>query len=235
MKKGILYLIPASLGESPVKNVIPEYNIEIIRRLKYFIVEEVRTARRFLKKTSPALAIDELQFLIFNEHTLQENLSSFLEPLVNGNDAGLLSEAGLPCVADPGSGILRIAHEANIQICPLVGPSSLMLALMASGFNGQNFSFIGYLPIDKSTRAKRLKELERNIYSLDQTQIFIETPYRNIQVFQAIIENCREGTLLCLATELTTIAESIVVNTVGNWRGKQPAIDKKPTVFLLFH
>ena len=228
-------MIPAQLGESPVKNVIPDYNFEIICRLKYFIVEEVRSARRFLKKVSPTLSIDELQFLIFNEHTPPENLSSFLEPLVNGNDTGLLSEAGLPCVADPGSGILRVAHELNIRICPLVGPSSLMLALMASGFNGQNFSFSGYLPIDKSLRGKRLKELERNIYLLDQTQIFIEAPYRNIQVFQAILETCREGTLLCLATELTTVSESIVVKTVGSWKGKQPDIDKKPTVFLLYH
>jgi len=235
MKKGTLFLIPALLGESPVKNVVPDYNIEIICRLKYFIVEEVRTARRFLKKTSPTLSIDELQFLIFNEHTPSEKLSSFLEPLINGHDTGLLSEAGLPCVADPGSGILRLAHEANIRICPLIGPSSLMLALMASGFNGQNFSFSGYLPIEKKARVTRLKELERNIYSLDQTQIFIEAPYRNVQVFHAILETCREGTLLCLATELTTSEESIVVKTIGNWKGKQPDIDKKPTVFLLYH
>ena len=235
MKKGTLFLIPALLGESPVRNVVPDYNIEIIRNLKYFIVEEIRTARRFLKKTSPTLLIDELQFLIFNEHTPSENLSLFLEPLVNGHDTGLLSEAGLPCVADPGAGILRIAHEANIRVHPLVGASSLMLSLMASGFNGQNFSFIGYLPIEKNARLTRLKELERNIYSMDQTQIFIEAPYRNIQVFQAILETCREGTLLCLATELTTSKENIVVKTIRNWKGKQPEIDKKPTVFLLYH
>jgi 16S rRNA (cytidine1402-2'-O)-methyltransferase len=235
MKKGTLYLIPSLLGESPVKNVVPDYNVEIIRRINYFIVEEVRTARRFLKKTSPALSIDDLQFLIFNEHTSPENLSSFLEPLKNGHDTGLLSEAGLPCIADPGAGIIRIAHEANIRICPLVGPSSLLLALMASGFNGQNFSFIGYLPIDKNGRASKLKEMERNIYSMDQTQIFIEAPYRNIQVFQAVLETCREGTLLCVATELTTSAESIIVRTIGSWKGKHPDIDKKPTVFLLYH
>ena len=235
MNKGTLYLIPSLLGESPVQQAVPESNLEIIRRLNYFIVEEVRTARRFLKKTSPSLDINGLQFFIFNEHTPADNLSSFLEPLNNGHDMGLLSEAGLPCVADPGSGILRIAHEADIRICPMVGPSSLMLALMASGFNGQNFSFTGYLPIDKAVRMKRLKELERNIYTLDQTQIFIEAPYRNIQVFQAILESCREGTLLCLATELTTAEESIIVKTVRNWKGKHPDIDKKPTVFLLYH
>lgn len=235
MKKGTLYLIPALLGESPVQNNLPEYNIEIISRLRYFIVEEVRTARRFLKKASPTLSIDSLQFLLFNEHTPAENLSSFLEPLENGYDTGLLSEAGLPCVADPGAGIIRMAHESNIRICPLVGPSSLMLALMASGFNGQNFSFCGYLPIDKIARAKFLKELEKNIFGQDQTQIFIEAPYRNIQVFQAILENCREGTLLGIATELTTPAESIAVKTVKNWKGKKPDIDKKPTVFLLYH
>ena len=235
MKKGTLYLIPSLLGESLVQQAVPDYNLEIIRRLKYFIVEEVRTARRFLKKTSPSLEIDGLQFFIFNEHTPADNLSSFLEPLNSSHDMGLLSEAGLPCVADPGSGILRVAHETNIRICPLVGPSSLMLALMASGFNGQNFSFTGYLPIDKNVRIKRLKVLERNIYTLDQTQIFIEAPYRNIQVFQAILESCREGTLLCLATELTTSEESIIVKTVRNWKGKHPDIDKKPTVFLLYH
>ncbi len=235
MNKGTLYLIPSLLGESPVQQAVPESNLEIIRRLNYFIVEEVRSARRFLKKASPSLEIDGLQFFVFNEHSPVDNLSSFLEPLNNGHDMGLLSEAGLPCVADPGSGILRIAHEADIRICPMVGPSSLMLALMASGFNGQNFSFTGYLPIDKAVRMKRLKELERNIYTLDQTQIFIEAPYRNIQVFQAILESCREGTLLCLATELTTAEESIIVKPVRNWKGKHPDIDKKPTVFLLYH
>lgn len=235
MRKGTLYLIPSLLGDSPVQRAIPDLNIGIIRNLNYFIVEEIRSARRFLKKACPAVSIDDLQFLILNEHTTQQELSSFLEPLEKGNDVGLLSEAGLPCIADPGSLMVRMAHESGITICPLVGPSSLMLALMASGFNGQNFSFSGYLPIEKNARIRKIKELERNVYSMDQTQIFIEAPYRNLQLFRAITENCQEGTLLCIATELTTDEESVIVNTIKSWKGKSPAIEKKPTVFLLYH
>jgi 16S rRNA (cytidine1402-2'-O)-methyltransferase len=235
MKKGILYLIPSLIGDSPVNHSIPDYNHEIIRKLNHFIVEEIRSARRFLRKTSPTLPIDDLNFLLFNEHTNPDEIPFFLEPLMQGHDVGLLSEAGLPCVADPGATILRSAHSAGIRIIPLVGPSSLMLALMSSGFNGQNFSFSGYLPVEKKLRMKRIKELERNIMTMDQTQIFIEAPYRNIQVFRAVLETCHDNTLLCLATDLTASSESIAVDTVKNWKGKHPDMEKRPTVFLLYH
>jgi 16S rRNA (cytidine1402-2'-O)-methyltransferase len=235
MKKGTLYLVPSLLGDTPVRNSIPDYNLTLLSRITYFIVEEVRSARRFLKKAIPSLTIDDLQFLIFNEHTAPEEVSSFIQPLLEGNDVGLLSEAGLPCVADPGTELIRLAHDSGIRVIPLVGPSSLMLALMASGFNGQNFCFSGYLPVDKNQRIKQLRELERNLYKDDQTQIFIEAPYRNIQIFQAVLEACRDTTRLCLATELTTTNESIQVKSVKEWKGKHPDIEKKPTVFLLYH
>lgn len=235
MKKGTLFLIPSLISDSPVNYSVPEYNLEVIRKIKIFIVEEIRSVRRFLKKTTPGISIDELRFLIFNEHTQEEEISSFLTPLLEGEDMGLISEAGLPCVADPGGPILRAAHLAGIRIRPLVGPSSLMLALMASGFNGQNFSFLGYLPVDKKERSRKIKEVEKNCQALNQTQIFIEAPYRNQQLFRAILETCHDNTLLCLATDLTSGSESVVVRTIRDWRGKYPDIEKKPTVFLLYH
>jgi 16S rRNA (cytidine1402-2'-O)-methyltransferase len=235
MKKGTLFLIPSLLGESPVDHVVPAINREIISRLSFFIVEEVRTARRFLKKACPDIAIDKLHFIVFNEHSSDSDFSGVLNPLTEGHDTGLLSEAGLPCVADPGSEIVRMAHAQGITVCPLTGPSSLLLALMASGFNGQNFAFVGYLPIEKNARIRKLKELERNACTLDQTQIFIETPYRNLQLFNAILDSCKETTMLCIGSNLSTREEAIIVKPVGKWKGRQPGIDKKPTVFLLYH
>ena len=204
MKKGTLYLIPSVLGESMPDAVFPAVNREIIGGLKYFIVEEIRTARRFLKKIIPEIDIDSLTFVLYNEHSGDTGASSFLEPVLNGQDAGIIPEAGTPCVADPGAIVVRLAHESGIRVVPMVGPSSLLLALMASGFNGQNFVFHGYLPIDKKDRARRLREIEQDIIRKDQTQIFIETPYRNLQLLQAITETCQESTLLCIAASLTT-------------------------------
>jgi 16S rRNA (cytidine1402-2'-O)-methyltransferase len=235
MKKGTLYLIPSSLGESLPASVFPPGNSEIIRSIKYFIVEEIRTARRFLKKICPEIDIDSLSFTLYNEHSSPTDASSFLEPLMKGHDAGIISEAGTPCVADPGSLVVRLAHASGIRVVPLVGPSSLLLALMASGFNGQNFVFHGYLPIDKLARTRRIKEIEQEMIKKDQTQMFIETPYRNLQLLQAITECCQESTMLCLATSLTTSEESIITLTVKEWKKKKPDIHKKPTVFLLYH
>lgn len=235
MKKGTLYLIPSLLGESPADAVFPTANAEIIRKVKYYIVEEIRTARRFLKKVNPEIDIESLTFMLYNEHSSNTDVSSFLEPLMNGEDAGILSEAGSPCVADPGSMVVSRAHESGIRIVPLVGPSSILLALMASGFNGQQFVFHGYLPIDKPARVRKLREIEQEMLKKDQTQVFIETPYRNLQLLQAIVETCQQSTLLCLATSLTTPEESIITFPVKEWKKKNPDINKKPTVFLLYH
>jgi 16S rRNA (cytidine1402-2'-O)-methyltransferase len=234
MNRGILYLIPSLLGESPASNVFPPVNGEIISRIKYFIVEEIRTARRFLKKICPEIDIDNLTFTLYNEHSNSIDAGAFLEPLLKGQDAGIISEAGTPCVADPGSLVVRLAHESGIRVVPLIGPSSLLLALMASGFNGQEFVFHGYLPIDKTSRINRIREIEKDIYKKNQTQVFIETPYRNLQLFQTIIETCHESTLLCLATSLTTPEERIFTLSVKEWKKKKPDLNRNPTVFLLY-
>jgi 16S rRNA (cytidine1402-2'-O)-methyltransferase len=231
---GTLYLIPSLLGESPVAKVIPAFNLNIISTLRYFIVEEIRTARRFLKLLHPDIDINTIQFLINNEHSTGNDQSLCIEPLLNGSDMGLLSEAGMPCVADPGAEIVKLAHEHNIKVIPLIGPSSLLLSLMGSGFNGQNFVFHGYLPIDKISRIKKIREIEKSVYTNNQTQIFIEAPYRNFQLFEAITEACSDNTLLCVATDLTMESEVIKVQTIRNWKGKQPDIHKRPTVFLLY-
>lgn len=233
MNKGILYLIPSLLGESPAANVFPPVNREIISRIKYFIVEEIRTARRFLRKICPEIDIDNLTFTLYNEHSNSTDARDFIETLFKGQDVGIISEAGTPCVADPGSLLVHLAHESGIKVVPLVGPSSLLLALMASGFNGQEFVFHGYLPIDKTARTKRIREIEKEIYQKKQTQVFIETPYRNLQLFQTIIETCHDSTLLCLATSLTTPEERIVTLSVKEWKKKKPDLNRKPTVFLL--
>jgi len=234
MRKGNLFLIPSFLGESPIDNVFPAINKEIISRIRYFIVEEVRTARRFLKKVCPEIEIDNLTFTLYNEHNSKNDISEFLEPTMKGEDTGIISEAGAPCVADPGSLIVKLAHESGIKIIPLTGPSSLLLALMASGFNGQHFAFLGYLPIDKPARSKKIREIEQDIYKKDQTQIFIETPYRNLQLFQALIDTLQESTLLCLAASLTTSEESIMTLSIKEWKKRNPEINKKPVVFLLY-
>jgi len=234
MKKGTLYLIPSLLGESKPEKVFPAWNKEVILGIKVFIVEEIRTARRFLKKICPEIDINSLNLILYNEHSVSADPSTFLVNLMNGENVGLISEAGTPCVADPVSLIVRKAHESGIKVIPLVGPSSLLLALMASGFNGQQFVFHGYLPIDKQDLKKRLKEIEQDVYKKDQTQIFIETPYRNIKLFQEITEICHDSTLLCLATSLTTPEESIITLTISDWKKKNPEINKTPTVFLLY-
>ena len=234
MIHGNLYLIPSMLGGSPIDRVIPGFNMKIIAELKYFIVEEIKTARRFLKKAYPAINFETIFFIINNEHSSGKDLSLLIEPLLNGTDMGLLSEAGMPCVADPGAEIVKLAHYHNIKVIPLIGASSLLLSLMASGFNGQNFVFHGYLPIDKNSRMKKIKELEKSVYSNNQTQIFIETPYRNIQLFQAITKYCIDDTLLCIATDLTMESEIIKAQTIRDWKGNHPDIHKKPTVFLLY-
>jgi 16S rRNA (cytidine1402-2'-O)-methyltransferase len=234
MNKGKLYLLPAMLADGSPESVLPEGTLSVIRRLEFFIVEELRTARRFLIKAGISKTIDELNFQLFNEHSDIEAIHEYLAEALNGNDIGLLSEAGVPCVADPGSLVVRQAHEMGIRVVPLTGPSSILLALMASGFNGQNFAFIGYLPADKIFRGKKIKELEKIIAEKDQTQIFIETPYRNLQLFDSLISVCRTETQLCIATDISGVNEVIKTYSIDEWRKKKPDFHKKPTIFLLY-
>ena len=228
-----LYLIPTTLGETNLNSVLPIGNSQIISNLKYFIVENLRSARRFLKQVNREIDIDELTFFELNEHTNLVDLQSFIAPLLNGNDVGIISEAGCPCTADPGAAVVELAHKKGIKIVPLVGPSSILLSLMASGFNGQNFAFNGYLPIDKKARIHKLKILENRALSENQTQIFIETPYRNNQLLQDIVENLKPQTKLCVACELTTTNEFIKTSQLSDWKKNKADFNKKPAIFLM--
>jgi len=233
--KGKLFLLPSSLGDtSEISDVIPELTQKVIKSLEIFIVEELKTARRFLKRIDKTINIDALEFLIFNEHTLKENTSQYMEPLLNGKNVGLLSEAGLPCIADPGAEIVAEAHRQRIEVVPLTGPSSLLLALIASGFNGQNFTFHGYLPVDKNLRSKKVRQLEMYAQQHKQTQIFIETPYRNHQMIQTILENCGDETMLCVAADLTLPSQKIISLPVKMWKKITYDLQKHPAVFLLY-
>ena len=234
MKHGVLYLIPSLLSDQAVGEVLPEGTLRIIRDLEYFIVEELKTARRFLRKAGYTRNFTEVTFYLFNEHSPLPSFEEYLGITHEGKDIGLLSEAGCPCVADPGSGIVRLAHEHGVVVKPLTGPSSILLSLMASGFNGQNFAFLGYLPVDKQNLIRRLKEIEKTAGDKKQTQIFIETPYRNEQLLQAILQTCNAHTMLGLGIGLTGTAEKIAVYSVGDWRKMRFSPGKTPAVFLLF-
>ena len=221
-RTGKLYLIPAVLGDTPADHVIPGMVSGKLSELDHFIVENLRTARRYLRKTGYSKDFDRVKFFILDKKTRASEYDSFLRPALEGQDIGLLSEAGLPAVADPGAEIVRIAHREGIRVVPFTGPSSIMLALMASGFNGQNFSFHGYLPIQRNDREKEIERLEKLLYQHDQTQIFIETPYRNLQMLESILKVCRPATMLCLACDLTTDKELIISMSVKVWHGKVP-------------
>jgi 16S rRNA (cytidine1402-2'-O)-methyltransferase len=229
-----LYLIPTSLGECDFNRILPTQNTEIVTALQFFIVEDVRTARRFLKKTNHSIDIDSLTFFVLNQHTSSEELSGFLKPLFDGNDMGVLSEAGCPAIADPGADVVAIAQSHNFSVVPLVGPSSILLSLMASGFNGQSFAFVGYLPIQPDERSKALKKLESRAYSENQSQIFIETPYRNMKMLEEIIKVCQLSTRLCIAADITLETEFIKTKTVKEWKGKLPDLNKRPCFFILY-
>ena len=235
MKRGSLYLIPTPLGSFETNSrVLPNYNNEHVFKIKVFIVEQIRTARRFLSSINHPVPIDDMVFMELNKHTEEGDIFSYLDRAKRGEDIGLLSEAGTPCIADPGSRIVNMAHENGIEVVPLVGPNSIILALMASGFNGQNFSFHGYLPVDKGGLIKTLKEIENNVFKKNQTQIFIETPYRNKSLFSTITSVCSKSTKLCIATDLTLTTENIQTKTISQWGNKHPEFHKKPTVFLLY-
>lgn len=229
-----LYLLPVTLGDTPVEQVLPAYNKEIILGIKHFIVEDVRSARRFLKKVEASINIDELTFYPLNKHTSTDDLSGYLKPLQEGHSMGVISEAGCPAVADPGADVVAMAQRKNLKVVPLVGPSSIILSVMGSGFNGQSFAFHGYLPIEAADRIKRLKELEGRIYSENQTQLFIETPYRNNKMMEDIVKTCRPQTKLCIAANITCEGEYIHTKTIREWKGHLPDLTKVPCIFLIY-
>lgn len=229
-----LYLLPVTLGDTPVEQVLPAYNKEIILGIKHFIVEDVRSARRFLKKVEASINIDELTFYPLNKHTSPDDLSGYLKPLQEGHSMGVISEAGCPAVADPGADVVAMAQRKNLKVVPLVGPSSIILSVMGSGFNGQSFAFHGYLPIEAADRIKRLKELEGRIYSENQTQLFIETPYRNNKMMEDIVKTCRPQTKLCIAANITCEGEYIQTKTIREWKGHLPDLTKVPCIFLIY-
>jgi len=235
LTSGILYLVPTVLGDTPVTDVLPEKTLGVIRSLDHFIVEEVRTARRFLRLAGVRKSFDtEIELAVYNEHSGAGDAEACLAPLFAGHDTGILSEAGVPCIADPGSPLIRLAHMRGARVIPLTGPSSILLALMASGFNGQNFTFHGYLPVEDDLRAKKLREIERLAREKDQTQIFIETPYRNQKVFDSILRTCQPGTMLCIAVDVTLPGEWIFSKSVKDWKNVNPDLHKRPAVFLLY-
>ena len=229
-----LYLLPVTLGDTPLDNVLPAYNLRVIQGIGHYIVEDVRSARRFLKKVDHNIDIDSLTFYTLNKHTKPEDIAGYLKPLEQGHSMGVISEAGCPAVADPGADVVAIAQRKRLKVVPLVGPSSVILSVMASGFNGQSFAFHGYLPIDASERMKKLKLLEQRIYAENQTQIFIETPYRNQKMLDDIVQHCRPQTRLCIAANITCADEFIRTRTVGEWKGHLPDLAKIPCIFLLY-
>jgi len=231
---GSLYLIPTPLGETALDLVLPEETRRIAAALSHFVVEHPKTARAFLKQVGTATPLQQLTLAELNEHTRDSELQGLLAPLLAGHDVGLLSEAGCPAVADPGANLVRLAHRTGIRVKPLVGPSSILLALMASGLVGQRFTFHGYLPAKPEERTRALKELEQQAGRDDAAQAFIETPYRNNAMLEGILAACRDDTLVCVACDLTLASEFIATRTVAEWRLAFPDLHKRPSVFLIW-
>ena len=232
--KGTLYLIPVALGGEDARSLLPPATLDVARGLSTFIVENAKSARAFLKAIGHPRPLQELSFHLLDEHTSEADIEPLVALLLKGENCGLISEAGCPAVADPGAALVRRAHGAGIRVEPLVGPSSILLALMASGMNGQRFAFHGYLPVESGERKRRLRELEDDAARADATQLFIEVPYRNGAMLEAMLEHCRGDTLLCIATDLTLSGESIATRTVAEWKKKPPDLDRRPTVFALW-
>ncbi len=228
-----LYMIPTTLGDTSIERVLPPDLTQLISSIQVFIVENIRTARRFLKKVNPAIVIDDLTFFELNQHTEKKEISRFLEANQQGLDIGIISEAGCPGVADPGAEVVKIAHAKNIQVVPLVGPSSILLALMASGMSGQNFAFNGYLPIKNPEKSLQIKMLEKRMQAESQTQIFIEAPYRNAQLLDELLKNCDPQTMLCVAVDITLDTEFILSKPVSYWKTHLPDIQKRPAIFMI--
>jgi 16S rRNA (cytidine1402-2'-O)-methyltransferase len=234
MTLGVLYMIPVSLGDDNLGKVLPAEVMQLVQNLEYFVVENEKSARRFLSTIKTKKPVRELNFQLLNEHTDDKDLPKLIAPLLAGYDIGMLSEAGCPGIADPGAALAAIAHRKGARVTPLVGPSSILLGLMASGFNGQQFTFLGYLPSDKSARISKLKDIERQSERLNQTQIFIETPYRNQHMLEDILSNCNPTTRLCIAKNVSLETELVISKTIAEWKKSElPDLHKQPTVFLL--
>lgn len=235
MKTGTLYLIPTTLGKTGENNAIPEFTLNVLRKLDVLMVENLRTATSFLQWVGDTVPEYEIDFYPLNKNTPEQEIHSFLRPLLDGKDAGILSEAGAPAVADPGAKLIKLAHQYQIKVVPLVGPSSILLALMSAGFNGQQFAFHGYLPIDQKKRKSMIKQLEGESRRHDRTQIFMEAPYRNNELLKDVLDTCASNTQVCTATDLTLSTEEIISKHVGSWKSKKlPDLNKRPTIFLIY-
>ncbi len=230
---GKLYLIPSLMGEVEPLEVLPMAVRKVMDMVEHYIVENEKTARAFIKRVHPSKSQERLQINVLNKYTQPEDIPGFLDPCKLGQHVGILSEAGAPGVADPGAEVVNIAHEQGIRVVPLVGPSSILLAVMASGMNGQNFAFKGYLPIDKAERKKEIQKLERQSRATGQSQVFIETPYRNNKLLKDILKHCSPETRLCVARELTLPTEYIKTATVAWWKDHIPDLVKRPSIFVL--
>ncbi|WP_291965285.1 SAM-dependent methyltransferase [Maribacter sp.] len=232
-KTGKIYLIPTTLGDMPPLEVLPISIKQTIEKLDHYVVENEKTARRFIKKISPRKSQPSLKLFVLNKFTEAAEIPNFLNPCLEGLDVGILSEAGCPGIADPGAAVVKIAHDKNIQVVPLVGPSSILLALMASGMNGQNFAFNGYLPIDSADRKKYIKNLERRSKDENQSQVFIETPYRNNKMLEELIKTLAPSTRICVAADITLPTEYIKTKTAINWKRENVDLHKRPAIFII--
>ncbi|TAF64467.1 MAG: SAM-dependent methyltransferase [Cytophagales bacterium] len=229
--KGVLYLIPTLIAADTVQEVLPVKVVEILRNTRFFYVENIRSARRFISSLQLGIVIDDLHFVLLTE--TPPDKEEFLDMITQGN-IGILSEAGCPAIADPGNQVVALAHRCQVRVVPLTGPSSIVLALMASGFNGQNFIFHGYLPIAEQERKSMIQKIEKNCYQYNQTQLFIETPYRNLSLLKTLLSTCQKNTLLCIASRLTATDEYICTQSIEAWKKENPDINKKETIFLLY-
>lgn len=230
---GTLYLLPCTLGDTPAEQVLPQHVIHLARTISYFVVEQAKTARQFLSALKHEQAIQSLHFSTLNEHTAAQDVAALLTPLLQGHDVAIISEAGCPGIADPGALLVDLAHRKGIKVVPLVGPSSILLALMASGLNGQCFAFHGYLPIEEQERKKMLALLEAESGKRRQTQLFIETPYRNDKLFASLLSHCAATTRLCIACDITLPTEQIQTHNIAQWKKTPPPLlNKRPTLFL---
>lgn len=234
MNKGTLYLIPCPIAATAPFDVLPGANAGIMSALDYFIVEDVRSARRFLSSAKLGRPIDTLEFVELNEHTSEQDFEQLIKPILAGRDAGVISEAGVPGVADPGADVVALCHRHGIRVTPLVGPSSILMAMMASGLNGQSFAFNGYLPVKPPERTKAIRHFEKRAQTEHQSQMFIETPYRNAKLFEDFLVLCSPATRLCVACDITGPEEFIVTATIKDWRSRpKPEINKRPAIFIM--
>ncbi len=234
MKFGTLYLIPVTLGDDNISKVLPADVLSLAQQLDTFVVESEKSARHFLSTIKTIKPVRELTLNLLNEHTEDKDVAGLLAPLLAGKDVGLMSDAGCPGIADPGAKLVELAHQKGVRVVPFVGPSSIVLSLMASGLNGQQFAFLGYLPIDKALRNQKLKEIEKRSLSHKETQLFIETPYRNQHMLEAILAVCQPNTRLCVACDISLSTEMIITKTIASWKKNPlPELHKRPTVFLL--